>query len=84
MKVLFANAILPQIKGKIDEIEAKDLQKFTIAVDFKVKTTFTDLNETRDVHRAFKTCLNGNRDEQFDNHCSILSWKVLPGFRPPS
>lgn len=44
-EVVFANAILPQIKGKLDEVEAKDLQKFTIAVDFKVKTTFTDLNE---------------------------------------
>lgn len=45
-EALFFNNIIPQIKRKIEEIEARDLQKITISVDFKVKTSFTDFGET--------------------------------------
>lgn len=45
-EVLFVNNILPQIKRKIEEIEARDLQKFTISVDFKIKTSFADMSDT--------------------------------------
>lgn len=45
-EVLFVNNILPQIKRKIEEIEARDLQNFTISVDFKIKTSFADMSDT--------------------------------------
>lgn len=44
-EVLFVNNILPQIKRKIEEIEKKDLEKYTISMDIKIKTTFTGMSD---------------------------------------